>query len=333
MAKQRRLSTAQWTEGVLAGDRATLARAITLVESRHPSHRVQAQELLQAVLPHTGYAKRIGLSGVPGVGKSTFIEAIGLKLCDSGHKVAVLAVDPSSQRRGGSILGDKTRMANLSMHENAFVRPSPSSGNLGGVAAMTRETLLLMEAAGYDTVLVETVGVGQSETVVAEMTDFYLVMMLPGAGDDLQGIKKGVLELADMVVVNKADGDTAVRARHAVRDYQGALHMLTLQNPEWPVPVLSCSAIQGSGLDELWQKVGEYFDKLGPLGHIKERRQKQQLQWMWAMVELGLKDILAEQAGELFEETKQAVLEEKLTASAAADRLLSTLRHEKKGKL
>lgn len=322
---RRQLSTEQWVEGVLAGDRATLARAITLVESRNPAHRVQAQQLLQALLPHSGGARRIGLSGVPGVGKSTFIEAVGLKLCRAGHKVAVLAVDPSSQRRGGSILGDKTRMAELSVHPNAFIRPSPSGGTLGGVAAMTRETLLLMEAAGYDTVLVETVGVGQSETMVADMTDFYLVLMLPGAGDDLQGIKKGVLELADMVVVNKADGDTAVRARHAARDYQGALHMLAIQDPDWPVPVQTCSAIEGHGLDELWDKVGEYFDKLGPIGRIQARRRQQQLQWMWAMVDSGLKEILQQRAGELLQRTEDDILGDRITASAAAEQLLATL--------
>jgi len=326
MAKRRQLSTDEWVQGVLAGDRAILARAITLVESRNSVHRQQAQEVLQALLPHTGGARRIGLSGVPGVGKSTFIEAVGLKLCQAGHKVAVLAVDPSSQRRGGSILGDKTRMAELSVHQNAFIRPSPSGGTLGGVAAMTRETLLLMEAAGYDTVLVETVGVGQSETMVAEMTDFYLVLMLPGAGDDLQGIKKGVLEIADMVVVNKADGDTAVRARHAARDYEGALHMLALQDPDWPVPVQTCSAIEGTGLDELWDKVGEYFDKLGPMGRIKARRQRQQLHWMWALVDSGLKELLKQRAGELLNSTETAILADQITASAAAAKLLETLK-------
>ena len=326
MAKRRQFSIDEWVAGVLAGDRAILARAITLVESRNPAHRAEAQQVLQAILPHTGGARRIGLSGVPGVGKSTFIEAVGLKLCEAGSKVAVLAVDPSSQRRGGSILGDKTRMANLSVHPNAFIRPSPSGGTLGGVAAMTRETLLLMEAAGYDTVLVETVGVGQSETMVADMTDFYLVLMLPGAGDDLQGIKKGVLEIADMVVVNKADGDTAIRARHAARDYEGALHMLALQDPDWPVPVQTCSAIEGNGLEELWDKVSEYFDTLGPLGRIKEKRRKQQLHWMWAMVDSGLKELLRDRAGGLLEETKDAVLSDSLTASAAAQRLLDTIK-------
>ena len=326
MAKRRQFSIDEWVAGVLAGDRAILARAITLVESRNPAHRAEAQQVLQALLPHTGGARRIGLSGVPGVGKSTFIEAVGLKLCEAGSKVAVLAVDPSSQRRGGSILGDKTRMANLSVHPNAFIRPSPSGGTLGGVAAMTRETLLLMEAAGYDTVLVETVGVGQSETMVADMTDFYLVLMLPGAGDDLQGIKKGVLEIADMVVVNKADGDTAIRARHAARDYEGALHMLALQDPDWPVPVQTCSAIEGNGLEELWDKVSEYFDTLEPLGRIKEKRQKQQLHWMWAMVDSGLKELLRDRAGGLLDETKDAVLSDSLTASAAAQRLLDTIK-------
>ncbi len=325
MAKAHRLSTEQWVAGVLAGDIAVLARAITLVESRHADHRAQAQEVLQALLPHTGEARRIGLSGVPGVGKSTFIEALGLRLCDAGHRVAVLAIDPSSQRRGGSILGDKTRMAALGVHPNAYIRPSPSGGTLGGVAAMTRETLLLMEAAGYDTVLVETVGVGQSETMVAAMTDLYLVLMLPGAGDDLQGIKKGVLELADMVVVNKADGDTAVRARHAARDYQGALHMLAQREPDWTVPVMTCSAITGAGLDELWSTVCEFFRVMDANGRIHTKRQSQQIQWMWNMVEAGLKDMLRERAGQLLAQTEDALLKEEITANTAAQQLLSLL--------
>lgn len=317
----------QLAQGVLDGDRALLARAITLVESQNLQHQTQAQQLLQMLLAYTGGAKRIGLSGVPGVGKSTFIEAIGLRLCEQGQKVAVLAVDPSSQRRGGSILGDKTRMAQLSVHENAFIRPSPSGGTLGGVAAMTRETLLLMEAAGYDVVLVETVGVGQSETMVADMTDFYLVLMLPGAGDDLQGIKKGVLEIADMVVVNKADGDTAIRARHAARDYQAALHMLTQQNPDWVVPVKTCSAIEGHGLVELWSAVESYFDNLGPNGYIEKRRRQQQLHWMWAMVESGMKEVLKQRAGSSLADIEHEVLQASLTAGAASQRLLSLFKN------
>lgn len=326
MARRREFSTAQWVEGVLSGDRAILARAITLIESHKAEHRDEAQRVLAALQPHSGGSRRIGLSGVPGVGKSTFIEAIGTRLCAAGHKTAVLAIDPSSQRHGGSILGDKTRMAILSVHPNAFIRPSPTNGTLGGVAGMTRETILLVEAAGYDTVLVETVGVGQSETMVAAMTDFYLLLMLPGTGDDLQGIKKGVLELADMVVVNKADGDTVIRAKQAARDYQNALHMLSPTDPEWVVPVQTCSAVEGHGLEELWSTVERYFDQSGAAERIAEKRQKQQLQWMWTMVQSGLKDMLKDSAGPLIAETESAVLKQTLSAKSAARQLLSTLK-------
>ncbi len=242
-------------EGVRAGRRAVLARAITLVESRKPEHQGLAEELVQALLPSTGKATRVGITGVPGVGKSTTIDALGTHLLERGHRVAVLAVDPSSSRTGGSILGDKTRMARLSMDERAFVRPSPAAGTLGGVAARTRETLLLCEAAGYDVILVETVGVGQSETAVADMTDTFLVLMLPGAGDELQGIKKGIIEIADILAVNKADGPNAPRAKKAAADYRAALHLLGGREPHWSTPVLTYSGLTGEGIEELWQQV------------------------------------------------------------------------------
>ena len=278
-------STAALTEGVLAGNRAVLGRAITLVESRHPKRQEQAQELLHRLLPHAGNAHRVGITGVPGVGKSTFIESLGTSLTAKGSKVAVLAVDPTSSRTGGSILGDKTRMAALAADRNAFIRPSPSAGTLGGVARATRETMVVLEAAGYDVVLVETVGVGQSETTVAEMVDFFLVLMLPGAGDELQGIKKGILELADMVAVNKADGDNAKRAQAAAREYAAALHILTPASPNWSPPVVKCAGLTGLGLEELWRRIEEHRRIFTESGERAEKRRGQQVRWMWAMLE------------------------------------------------
>lgn len=273
-------------DGVRAGDRAMLARAITLVESRAPRHKKQAQELLLALLPDTGHAHRIGITGVPGVGKSTFIESFGKNLTGEGHKVAVLAVDPTSSRTGGSILGDKTRMARLTADTSAFIRPSPSAGTLGGVGAMTRETMLLCEAAGYDVILVETVGVGQSETVVAEMVDFFLVLMLPGAGDELQGIKKGVLEIADMIAVNKADGDNGPRrARAAAKEYETALHIMTSASPTWDPPVVTCSGLKGEGLTEIWHLVEDHRTRMSSTGELQDRRMAQQIRWMYTMIE------------------------------------------------
>lgn len=264
------------------GDRAALARAITLVESKKPEHREKAQEMLRALLPHTGKAVRLGITGVPGVGKSTTIDALGTFLTRNGHKVAVLAVDPSSVRTGGSILGDKTRMPRLSADENAFIRPSPSAGTLGGVAARTRETMLLCEAAGYDVVLVETVGAGQSEVTVADMTDSFLLLMLPGAGDELQGIKRGVLELANVIGVNKADGDNLARARQAASSLTAALH-ITAGN-EAP-PVFTYSALTGDGIPALWDGVVAHRNALEKTGALAERRRGQQIRWMWALLE------------------------------------------------
>src|ERR687898_219963 len=242
-------------EAVQSGDRAALARAITLMESRRPDHREAARSLLQELMPRTGKAVRIGITGVPGVGKSTTIDTLGSMLTEKGHKVAVLAVDPSSTRTGGAILGDKTRMARLAADPNAFIRPSPSSGTLGGVAAKTREAMLLCEAAGFDVILVETVGVGQSEIAVADLTDFFLVLMLPGAGDELQGIKKGVVELADMIAVNKADGDNIARAKSAAGEYRAALHILAPRSAHWSPPVLTVSGLANQGLDALWERI------------------------------------------------------------------------------
>ncbi|MCK0209069.1 methylmalonyl Co-A mutase-associated GTPase MeaB [Starkeya koreensis] len=278
--------------GVREGRRAMLARAITLVESRKAEHRALAEELMQAILPFTGQALRVGITGVPGVGKSTTIDALGAWLLEQGHRVAVLAVDPSSTRTGGSILGDKTRMARLSMDERAFVRPSPSAGTLGGVAARTRETMLLCEASGYDVVLVETVGVGQSETAVADMTDTFLVLMLPGAGDELQGIKKGIVELADIVAVNKAEGANAARAKAAAGEYRAALHVLGGREAHWSTPVLTYSGLTGEGIAELWTQVRLHRARAEAAGAFADKRSAQQVRWMWTLFDDRLRERL-----------------------------------------
>lgn len=272
-----------------AGSRAALARAITLVESRRADHQAAARELVQMLLPHTGEAFRIGITGSPGVGKSTTIDVLGMYLIEQGHKVAVLAVDPSSARTGGSILGDKTRMNDLAMHPDAFIRPSPSSGTLGGVAAKTREAMLLCEAAGFDVVLVETVGIGQSETAVCDMTDFFLALMLPGGGDELQGIKKGLIELADMIAINKADGDNFKRANITAGDYRGALHILQPRSEHWHPPVVTYSALAKTGITELWEKVVAHRTAMNASGDFEARRREQQVKWMWTMLEDRLK--------------------------------------------
>ena len=273
---------------VRAGSRAALARAITLVESRRADHQAAARELVQLLLPDTGKAIRVGITGSPGVGKSTTIDVLGMYLIKQGHRVAVLAVDPSSARTGGSILGDKTRMAMLSAVDNAFIRPSPSSGTLGGVAAKTREAMLLCEAAGFDVVLVETVGIGQSETAVCDMTDFFLALMLPGGGDELQGIKKGLIELADMIAINKADGDNLKRATITAGDYRGALHILTPRSEHWHPPVVTYSALANTGIEELWQKILEHRTAMNASGDFAQRRREQQVKWMWTMLEQRL---------------------------------------------
>jgi LAO/AO transport system kinase len=277
--------TATLARGLRGGDRATLARAITLIESKRADHRKAAHLLVQEILPATGKAVRLGITGAPGTGKSTTIDALGTYLTSNGHKVAVLAVDPSSTRTGGSILGDKTRMPRLGQDPSAFIRPSPSSGTLGGVAAKTRETMLICEAAGFDVVLVETVGIGQSETTVADMTDFFLALMIAGAGDELQGIKKGVVELADMIAVNKADGDNVARARTAAAEYRAALNILSPRSPTWSPPVLAYSAIAGNGVPELWKIVTTHSDKMTASGELAARRREQQVKWMWSMLE------------------------------------------------
>jgi LAO/AO transport system kinase len=275
----RGLSVDALEAGIRSGDRAVLGRAITLVESTSMRHEAMAQELLQRLLPCSGSARRVGITGVPGVGKSTFIDTLGMHLVGRGHRVAVLAIDPTSTRSGGSILGDKTRMARLGVEPAAFIRPSPSGGTLGGVARRTRETLLLCEAAGFDVVLVETVGVGQSEVSLRGLVDFFLLLLLPGAGDDLQGIKRGIMEMADAVVVHKADGDNRVRAEAARGEQAMALHYLAPATPGWPPPVLLASSLTGEGIAECWATVERFYAELGPAGTIEQRRGQQMRAW------------------------------------------------------
>ncbi|MER7949605.1 methylmalonyl Co-A mutase-associated GTPase MeaB [Streptomyces sp. NPDC096079] len=313
-----------YVKGVLDGKRAVIARAITLVESTRPQHRVLAQELLTELLPHSGQAVRIGISGVPGVGKSTFIDAFGTMLTGLGHRVAVLAVDPSSTRTGGSILGDKTRMERLAVDPAAFVRPSPSAGTLGGVAKATRESMVVMEAAGYDVVLVETVGVGQSETAVANMVDSFLLLTLARTGDQLQGIKKGVLELADVVAVNKADGPHERDARAAARELAGALRLMHGADAVWTPPVLSCSARESAGLDEVWERLRQHRTLLDSTGRLTAKRQDQQVDWTWTMVrdEL-LRRLSADPAvQDVTPALERRVRDGELTATLAAEEIL-----------
>lgn len=317
------LDIADLERRLLAGERAALARAITLVESRRIDHQAAARELLQRLMPHTGRAQRVGITGVPGAGKSTTIESLGCALTADGCKVAVLAVDPSSGRHGGSILGDKTRMERLSVDQNAFIRPSPSGGALGGVARKTREAMLLCEAAGFDVVIVETVGVGQSETVVADMVDIFVALLIPGGGDELQGIKKGLIELADLLVINKADADPT-KAERSARDYRNALHILTPAHRDWTPPVLTASGLTGAGLDVLWSQVQRHREVMSANGARAARRADQDARWMWAMVNDRLTEAFraAPAVAALVDETEGAVRTGGLPASAAADRLL-----------
>ena len=319
-------SISQLAEGIQSSDRASIGRAITLVESYRPDHRALSQELLTQLLPFAGNAHRVGITGVPGVGKSTFIENLGTKLVEDDHKVAVLAVDPSSSRTGGSILGDKTRMATLVNHPAAFIRPSPTSGELGGVNRMTRETMLICEAAGFDVILVETVGVGQSETVVADMVDFFLVLMLHGAGDELQGIKKGILELADMVAINKADGENAQKAAVAAKEYEMALHLMAPTSDLWTAPVVTCAGLTGEGISELWAKIMSHKNIFSEAGATTVKREEQRVRWMWAMLDDRLVDALRshERVRELLPILEAQVRTEQTTPVAAVDHLIST---------
>ena len=310
--------------GVLEGSRAGIARAITLVESTRPDHRRVAQQVLTELLPNTGKAIRVGITGVPGVGKSTFINAFGTMLTGFGHKVAVLAVDPSSSRTGGSILGDKTRMQHLAADPAAFIRPSPSSGTLGGVARATRESMVIMEAAGYDVVLVETVGTGQSEVSVASMVDTFLLLALARTGDQLQGIKKGVLELADVIAVNKADGPHEKDAKSAARELASALRLLHDPSAAWRPPVLTCSAEQGTGLDQVWESIQRHRTVLESTGELDLRRREQQVNWTWDLVNDQLQTLLHEhpRVRAIVPELEQKVRDGSVTATTAAGQIL-----------
>ncbi len=316
------------TKGVLAGERRALARAITLIESTRADHREAAEALLHGLLPHAGRSVRVGITGVPGVGKSTFIESFGLHLVERGHRLAVLAVDPSSPRSGGSILGDKTRMELLARDPRAFIRPSPSGCTLGGVARRTREAMLVCEAAGHDVVLVETVGVGQSETAVADMVDMFLLLLVPGGGDELQGIKKGIVELADAVGVTKADGDLAQAAQRAARDYRNALHLLAPAAAGWTVPVLTCSSVAGTGIGEVWDTVERYRAAMEAAGQFAARRSAQAHAWMWNEVSETLMAALRDdpRVARMLPELERRVAEGGQAPGAAARQLVAVFR-------
>ena len=323
--RRRTLSTQDFVAGVLGSNRAVLSRAITLIESNRPADRDVARLVLRELLPATGSARRIGITGVPGVGKSTFIDAFGTMLTKAGRRVAVLAVDPSSSRSGGAILGDKTRMARLAVDRAAYIRPSPTGGTLGGVARMTREALLVCEAAGYDVVLIETVGVGQSETVVAGMVDLFLAIMLPGAGDELQGIKKGLLELADLIAVNKADGDNALRAQQAVAHYRAALRIIQPESPTWHPTVCTISGLTGAGLPELWAEMERHHTLLTATGELAAKRSRQQVAWMWSMLDARLLDTLRSnpRVRAILPDLERAVQANELPASLAVEQIMT----------
>ena len=316
-----------YVQGVLNGDRRLIAKTITLIESSLPAHQRLAQTITDLLLPYAGKAIRLGITGVPGVGKSTFIESLGTMLVKKGHLVAVLAVDPSSKRSGGSVLADKTRMEKLAVEQRAFIRPSPSGGTLGGVARKTRETMILCEAAGFDVIIVETVGVGQSETAVASMVDFFLVLMIAGAGDELQGIKKGILELADAVAVNKADGNNIERAEFARKQYETALHFLAPSSPNWTPPVLTCSALGMIDIDTIWEIVLKHHKIFTQTGELQANRKKQAVDWMWSLVKEGLNDRFYQnpEVKKILPETIREVEDGTIASTIAASRLLNLL--------
>ena len=322
------LNTQKLSSGVRSGNIRSLAKAITLIESRNPDHAKEAADLLDELLPDSGNSIRIGISGVPGVGKSTFIEALGMNLIQAGHKIAILAVDPSSQLTGGSILGDKTRMEELAREHNAFIRPSPSSDTLGGVARKTRETMLLCEAAGYDIIIVETVGVGQSEIAVASMVDFFLLLQLANAGDELQGIKKGVMEIADAILINKAEGENRPRAELARQQYDNALHLLKPKSNNWQVPALLCSALHNQGVDAVWKTILDFMTTMKQTDEFDEKRRLQATDWMWTLVMDNLKDLFLQDknVASLINQVQTGVNSGTTTPSAAARRLLGAFR-------
>lgn len=320
-----------YVRGVLECNRRKLAKTITLIESSLPAHQELARTIIDELLPYTGKAVRLGITGVPGVGKSTFIENLGIMLAKKGHRLAVLTVDPSSKRSGGSVLADKTRMEKLSVEKKAFIRPSPSGGTLGGVTRKTRETMIVCEAAGFDVVIVETVGVGQSETTVASMIDFFLVLMIAGAGDEIQGIKKGILELADAVAVNKADGDNIEKAEFAKKQYETALNFLAPSTPTWTPPVLTCSALEMIGIDKIWETVLEHRKKFMATGELEENRKKQAVDWMWSLVKEGLKNRFYKNPDikKMLPKVLKEVEEGKTSSTIAANKLLFFLDNNK----
>ena len=322
--KRRVMTTDEYVAGILDGNITILAQAITLIESNNPTHYAQAQEIIERCLPHSGKSVRIGITGVPGAGKSSFIEAVGNMVTSFNHKLAVLAIDPSSERSGGSILGDKTRMESICHNPNIFVRPSPSAGSLGGVARKTRETIVLCEAAGYDVIFIETVGVGQSETAVHSMVDMFMMLQISGAGDELQGIKRGIMEMADMMVITKADGENVTKAELAKAQYQGALHLFPLPESEWRPQVYTCSSLEGTGLEEVWQGVEQYLQHIELNGYFMANRNRQNKYWMYETINETLKssfynnpEIEAKMA-----EVEQRVLDAKLSSFIAAKELL-----------
>jgi LAO/AO transport system kinase len=314
-------------QGILDNNRRMIAKTMTLIESNLLEHKQLASKVMEKILPLTGKSIRLGITGVPGVGKSTFIENLGIYLAEAGHRVAVLAVDPTSQRSGGSILGDKTRMEKLSAHENSFIRPSPAGDTLGGVATRTREIMLVCEAAGFDVILVETVGVGQSETRVASMVDFFLVLMIAGAGDELQGIKKGVLELADAIAINKADGDNILSVEKAKKGLEIAMHLIASETPTWQTPVLTCSSVIEGGTKSVWETVLDHRAKFKETREFDQRRKNQSVEWMWTLVEEGLKQRFKDnkKINQQIPLVSQQVENEKISPSAAAEELLSYL--------
>ena len=322
--RKRALSTDEYVEGILAGNITTLSQAITLVESANPAHYAQAQEIIERCLPHAGHSVRIGITGVPGAGKSTFIEAVGNMVTSLRHKLAVLAIDPSSERSGGSILGDKTRMESICHNPDVFIRPSPSAGSLGGVARKTRETIVLCEAAGFDVIFIETVGVGQSETAVHSMVDMFMLLQISGAGDELQGIKRGIMEMADTMVITKADGENVRKAELARTQFQGALRLFPLPESGWRPKVYTCSAVAGTGLEEVWKGVEEFLDHIHANGSFQHNRNRQNKYWMYETINEALRgSFYRDPAVEArIGEYEKRVLEDRISSFVAAKELL-----------
>lgn len=324
--KKHKLSLDDYVNGIKAGNRTILSKAITLIESTLPEHQSLSRQIVEACLPFSSKSIRIGVTGVPGVGKSTFIESFGKLLLAKNHKLAVLAIDPSSERSGGSILGDKTRMENLSVHPNAFIRPSPSGGSLGGVARKTRETIILCEAAGFDTIIIETVGVGQSETVVHSMVDIFILLMLAGAGDELQGIKRGIMEMVDILIITKADGNNVEKCNIAAKEYTNALKYMSLSESGWKPKVLKCSSVTGLGMNDIWETLQQYFKYVKSNNYFAQRRQYQSKYWMYETISELLKEHFygTKAVKEIIQKLEQDVIQNKISSIAAAEKIINT---------